>query len=345
MKLSVTFSVIVPLYNKEAHIERTLDSVFAQSFQDFEVIVVDDGSTDGGAGIVERMAVSDKRTKLVRQKNRGVSFARNAAIAIAHGKYLVFLDADDFWEPAHLENILAVAERYPQAALIGTAFQRIFPEGPAVSIVVEKFKNGFGLIDDYFKLVGECQFIYTSSIAVASWALDNEPAFEEGVSHGEDIDLWTRIALRWPVAYCGKVTVNYTCGIYGQATNHETASLSRHRLYLPKSLERHFTNNRLPENVRKELKAYAGKIVVRSSRLFFRHRNLEKKKWREFLAKFNDGAWHGCRELSIMKQLDFALFWQIYYFLRSMFHSRRFLALCGGRFSRKGIQYRLNSSR
>ena len=343
MKRLVTISVIVPLYNKERHIERTLDSVSAQTFQDYEVIVVDDGSTDDGARIVESRAKLDERVRLLRQKNKGASCARNAAIPMADGKYCAFLDADDYWEPTHLEDVMAVADRHPQAAMIGTAFRRIFANGPAVSIVVEKFENEIGLIDDYFKLASEAQFIYTSSIAVATWALENEPGFPEGVSHGEDLELWVRLALRWPVAYCGRVTVNYRCGIEGQATDSEIAVNSMHRLFYPKRLEKHLNSDQLPTKVRKELKEYAEKFVLRSCGVYFQHGQIGKKAWRSFLSNFQIEDWQGASKLALMKNIGFYYFWRSYFFLCRLISSRKFLLLCGGSLSRNGIRYRLLS--
>ena len=94
------FSIVIPLYNKQDCIRQALDCVFNQSFQDFEVIVVDDGSTDRGAEIVREY--KDERLRLVSQKNSGVSAARNAGIAAAHNSWIAFLDADDIWTHLHL---------------------------------------------------------------------------------------------------------------------------------------------------------------------------------------------------------------------------------------------------
>ena len=90
-------SIVIPLYNKEQQIGKTLESVFAQSFQDYEVVIVNDGSTDKSVEIVEGMA--DKRIRLINQKNSGVSAARNKGIQESRGEYIAFLDADDEWKP------------------------------------------------------------------------------------------------------------------------------------------------------------------------------------------------------------------------------------------------------
>src|SRR5947209_3795753 len=102
-------SVIIPLYNKAPYVRRTLDSVRAQTFADYEVIVVDDGSTDGGAAVVE--GFGDPRFRLIAQPNAGPGAARNRGLAEAGGEFVAFLDADDEWLPTFLERSLALLDR------------------------------------------------------------------------------------------------------------------------------------------------------------------------------------------------------------------------------------------
>lgn len=114
-------SIVIPLYNKAAYITRALDSVRAQTFTDYEVIVVDDGSTDGGGGLVT--AYGDPRVRLLRQKNAGPGPARNRGIAEAAGPYLTFLDADDEWLPTFLEKSLNLLDRYgPNVACVTSSY-------------------------------------------------------------------------------------------------------------------------------------------------------------------------------------------------------------------------------
>ena len=111
-------SVIIPLYNKAPFIARALASIAAQTFADFEVIVVDDGSTDGGAEIAAR----DERVSLIRQANAGPGAARNRGIAAARGQYLAFLDADDEWLPEFLARSVALLERHGDAASVTSGY-------------------------------------------------------------------------------------------------------------------------------------------------------------------------------------------------------------------------------
>ena len=105
-------SVVIPLYNKEKSIAQTLECVLNQTYKDFEVIVVDDGSKDNSAAIVAQF--TDTRIHLIRQENGGVSAARNRGIEEAQGKYVAFLDADDVWLTDHLESLVNLIRQYSQ---------------------------------------------------------------------------------------------------------------------------------------------------------------------------------------------------------------------------------------
>ncbi len=104
-------SVVIPLYNKEASIAQSLRSVLSQSYDDFEVVLVDDGSTDGSMSIVESM--QDSRVRLIRQENGGPSKARNTGVKNAKGEWIVFLDADDELLPGALETFYSLGEKHP----------------------------------------------------------------------------------------------------------------------------------------------------------------------------------------------------------------------------------------
>src|SRR5437868_13381911 len=110
---SPRFSVVIPLYNKEGQIARAIDSVLAQTLQDFEIVVVDDGSKDRGPDIVA--AYGDPRIRLHRQPNGGVSVARNQGVLLATAPTIAFLDGDDAWYPHHLEALWDLRQAYPAA--------------------------------------------------------------------------------------------------------------------------------------------------------------------------------------------------------------------------------------
>lgn len=110
--MEAKITVVVPIYNVEEYLARCLDSVVGQTFRDIEIICVDDGSTDGSASIVERYAEKDERISLIRQENKGLSAARNAGMKVARGKYISFVDSDDWIDLDFLEKLYNAAEKY-----------------------------------------------------------------------------------------------------------------------------------------------------------------------------------------------------------------------------------------
>lgn len=128
-------SVIMPVYNAEAWLRRAIDSVLAQSHGELELIAVDDGSSDSSPGMLDAYAAIDARVRVLRQPcNSGVAAARNAGIAAARGRYISFLDADDWWHPAKLERQLASMRR--TGALVSySAYWRVAEDGRVLSKV------------------------------------------------------------------------------------------------------------------------------------------------------------------------------------------------------------------
>jgi len=220
LKKNVRISVVIPLFNKEALIGNTLQSVLDQSFTGYEVIVVDDGSTDASAGIVETFTKQDPRIQLIRQANAHVSAARNRGIQAAKGSYVAFLDADDLWLPNHLEEIAALIDQCPEAGMLGTAYWRRLEGRPDSGAIVKALEGRRGIVENYFAIAIEYQFIYTSSIAIRKDALDQVGGFDEADKlFSEDLALWTKVAARFPVAYSSEFTVIYLCDVPGQATS------------------------------------------------------------------------------------------------------------------------------
>lgn len=207
MPVIPTITVVIPLYNKAPHVARALNSVLAQTFNDFEVIVIDDGSTDDGAVIVKEF--EDPRIRLIQQKNQGVSAARNKGIDESRAELIAFLDADDEWLPEFLETIVRIRKKYPEAGLYGTAYE-IHVQG---SIVKRTYAEDEGerLLSSYFKALVDCGYntFNSSSFAAPKKALIAVGNYPLGVKWNEDGTLWGKIALKFKVAYSPKI-----CSIY-----------------------------------------------------------------------------------------------------------------------------------
>ncbi len=124
-------SIITPIYNGEKFVEQTIQSVFAQTYDNYEWIIVDDGSTDKSYEVIEKNAGHDKRVKLLKQKNGGSAAARNAGIRIANGQYIVLLDADDLWDPEFLESQLKFMNDH-KALCVCSSYRMINEEGDTI---------------------------------------------------------------------------------------------------------------------------------------------------------------------------------------------------------------------
>ena len=193
-------SVVIPLYNKRSHIRRAIDSVLGQSHQDFEIVVVDDGSTDGGADIVR--AIGDPRIRLIRQNNSGVSVARNRGVEDSSHPVVAFLDADDEWLPEFLARALSMRERFPSAGLLATAY--CYGDGtrrwdPAFAIPA--MPPGGGVLGNYFLCALGAPPVWSSAVVIPRGIFEEAGGFPPGVARGEDLCLWSTIALRHPVAW------------------------------------------------------------------------------------------------------------------------------------------------
>lgn len=196
-------SVVIPLYNKGNHIARALDSVAAQSERDFEIVVVDDASTDGGAEVVRRR--SDASIRLLRRDKPGPGghAARNTGIKAASAPLIAFLDADDTWEPRYLETILRMREAFPEAGAYMTAYRTNLGngrcEGRAYHGVPEAPWEG--IVPDYFTTVMRTNVMATSTVTIPREVFAAVGTFPEGVPKGGDLEMWFRIAIKYPIAF------------------------------------------------------------------------------------------------------------------------------------------------
>lgn len=198
-------SVIIPLYNKEKYIVDTIKNVLNQTFKSFEIIVVDDGSTDGGLHKVKQ--IDDLRVKIISKDNGGVSSARNRGVEEAKYDYIAFLDADDEWENNHLENILNLIEKYNDVAdVFSSNFYAKYSESKKK---INRVDIKTGIIENYFQTVLEKPIIHSSSVVITKTVFYEAGQFNTILSRGEDIDLWIRLAKKYNIAYSDVATSNY----------------------------------------------------------------------------------------------------------------------------------------
>lgn len=272
------FSVIIPLYNKEPHIKRTINSVLAQNIQDFEIIVVDDGSTDKSADIVK--SFKDQRVQLIQQENAGVSAARNRGIKEAKADLIAFLDADDEWTPSFLETTLRLRMKYPQAGAYATSYM----EYSKHKYIRYKFKAiplapWEGLIENYFEsLVKGHPPFCTSSICIPKSIISEIGGFPEGIWFGEDSDTWARIALKHTIAFSWEIGVIYYLDSVNMATKKKKPVKELPFIQIAEELMK---NRRIPEN-EKYVKKYIKDIEFK-----FGLCNWEAKEYRAAIKNFS----------------------------------------------------------
>lgn len=220
------FSVIIPLYNKRDFIVQAVNSVIAQEYKDFELLVVDDGSTDGGAELLEEL-IHDVRLRVIRQSNMGGSGgqARNTGMANARGEWFAFLDADDIWLPNHLEELASITAFIGRPALISTR-----PLELKVGSAAEPDRREEHNIREvnYFEEAGRgVGHNNCSSSAIHREVFESVGGFTF-YSIGEDLEYWARVALDYPYALSSRNTSIYYRGTFG-TTEQIAATLTSDR--------------------------------------------------------------------------------------------------------------------
>ena len=226
------FSVIIPLYNKADTIERTLNSVSAQCCRDFEVIVVDDGSTDTGPHIVRQFKNSFPLTVL-RQNNLGVSVARNAGVAVARAKYVAFLDADDEWLPGYLEEIKVMLEMYPGAVVYGTNYYCATRH----RLICNRYYQIKRRLVDFMWAWTRRSPIHTSSSVVNKSAFLAVGGFVPTHAYYEDAELLLKLAEQGAFCVSSKPLVKYNSDASIRATDGgRPFSMYAHWLYIEQKL-------------------------------------------------------------------------------------------------------------
>lgn len=305
------FSVIIPLYNKSPYVAKAIHSVLSQSISDYELIVMDDGSSDNSFKVALKTIEGHPNCHLYRQKNGGVSMARNNAVALSRGEYLCFLDADDWWDVRFLEEMLKMIAEFPDAGIYGTGY----------TIVNEtKHKTRMapiGVGPDFVKgYINYCQVyaktlampLTSISVAIPRPVFDEMRGFPEGIKLGEDFLLWIKIALKYKVAL-----LNCPLAFYNQDVE-ATSKGVKHRGYEPDSfMTFHFDQFEEVEKTNLDLKILLDRLRVYSL-LRFRMDNTYAQRVEQEIAKVDFS--NVDRKYKFYYKAPFAIVW-----LNDKFHT------------------------
>lgn len=202
------FSVIIPVYNKANFIAHTLQSVISQEFKDFEIILINDGSTDNSLDVIQKF--EDKRIKIFNQENQGASSARNLGVEKANSKWIALLDADDHWYSNHLLELYKCILKFSDADVVSNAYEIKLSEDYTKSINISReIPNEVVLIKDYFSYSFKDALFWTSTIAFKKECFQEIGGFDINLKTGQDLDLIIRFALNFRLYYNPEVTLKY----------------------------------------------------------------------------------------------------------------------------------------
>lgn len=213
------FSVIIPLYNKENYVEKAINSILNQTYNNFEIIIIDDCSTDLSYEIAKKN-VSEKIRLIKHDKNKGLSASRNTGIVNSKAEYITFLDADDVWKPTYLEEIKSLIDSFPEAKLFATNYEEVYPN--EVVILPKNNANTIEssqIIEDFFKISLGQPLYCACSLCVEKSVFDIVGNYNESITYSEDIDFNIRANLSFKLAYSKKALVSYMIFSENQITN------------------------------------------------------------------------------------------------------------------------------
>jgi glycosyltransferase involved in cell wall biosynthesis len=198
----IKFSVVIPLYNKVNSVNKTLESISAQRFAATEIIVIDDGSSDGSAEKVAQLNIPN--LTIIKQTNQGVSAARNLGVSLATSPYIAFLDADDQWSPFFLAEMRDLILRFPQQQFFASHYQKVIQQGVYIDpkLAIQNVSPTGGILDNYFDVAskGDLPFM-VSSCVITSCLFEQLGGFPVGEAMGEDQDLFSRVALESKIVF------------------------------------------------------------------------------------------------------------------------------------------------
>ncbi len=213
------FSIVIPLFNKQNYIAATLRSVLDQTDADFEVIIVDDASTDQSLKAIENF--NDARISLIaHQRNLGLSAARNTGIRAAKSNYIAFLDADDLWEPFFLEKMRELISKFPDAGIYGAGYAEYYANDQAILPKIN-LSDGPEMreIIDFYRAAAHQPLYCFSSVVIKKGVFEKAGYFDETINYGEDLDFNLRAHQIAKLAFYNKNCCKYIIHSENQITN------------------------------------------------------------------------------------------------------------------------------
>jgi glycosyltransferase involved in cell wall biosynthesis len=284
------FSVIIPLYNKEKYIQNAITSVLSQSFSDFELIIVNDGSSDSGLSIVKKN--NDRRIRVISKKNDGVSVARNCGVENAQYELLAFLDADDSWHTDFLKEMFELIQNCPEAAVYSSSYFKVKngKNTPAKIGVDKQFNMGY---INYYEVYAKTFWVPVncSFVVVRKQEFLAIGRFNPKLKFGEDLDLWLRLSLNYKFAFINKCLAysNQDVEKNNRALGNKRWKMEEHVIF---NLDYLYKN----ENNNDELKYLLDCLRIRSLHIYYRKKE-----------NINDVR-------KILNKIDFSKHEKIYYF-------------------------------
>ena len=268
------FSIIIPLYNKEKFLFETLSSVELQTYKDFEVIIVDDSSTDNSFNIAKTFE-KDKRFKVYTKLNGGVSDARNFGIEKAEGQYICFLDADDIWDSSYLQEVYRLIKKYPDYdvfCLGYSSFNNVIEDTYAKFNLRKYIKTDDAVIDFFrYSVLRKGSIALTSAVVISRSLIESKQLkFKTGCSMGEDVDFWVCACASKDIVYSNKCLMFYRNSCEDSLTSFGFKSISRSYAYWnwysmmsKSSYKDKFTTRMLYTTAKMGLKTHEGLLISR----------------------------------------------------------------------------------
>ncbi len=212
------FSVIIPLFNKEKYIEDCINSVLQQTYQDFELIIVDDCSTDHSLVIVKKI-VTDKIKIVNHNINKGLATTRNTGIRNANGKYITFLDADDLYTSTFLEKISSLVKKFPESKIIGTNYWKFDAQKKYTPDNLTTISENYAGYINFFENSYKESLVIPSSLVINSDLNDELKYFDENLDFFEDVDFFIKNIIKNKLIYTSEKLSMYRINIPGKMSN------------------------------------------------------------------------------------------------------------------------------